>query len=366
MKRLFLVIVFGALAVYGQDPPAAGAPAQPKLNGWVFSGMADGYFTFNTNHPASGSNQVQNFNLNYGQPELSLAKLTVDKSDKEFGIHADVGFGETQRFIHAGDPAAVQHKALRYVEQMYLIGKPANAHGAEFDFGQFVTSAGAEVIESNANWNYTRSLLFVLATPYYHFGFRSSVPVTKHLTAGFQLVNAWNTVWGNNTLDNVGVTLALTEPKYTMAVNYYEGPNHQGTTEGKRNLIDASVVLNPSGKWSVYVNGDYARDNRVGGGYDPWYGIAGAARFQASKRIAFAGRAEIFDDATGFTTGAKQILKEGTLTAEYKLGIYLMSRVEARRDSSNRAYFDRGAEAARSRNMNTITIGLVFLAGPFK
>jgi len=90
----------------------------------------------------------------------------------------DAGFGETLRFIHSADPAP---KGFRYIEQMYLILKPKHAHGTEVDFGEFVTSAGAEVIEANSNWNYSRSLLFALATPYYHSGFRASVPVAKSL-----------------------------------------------------------------------------------------------------------------------------------------------------------------------------------------
>ena len=47
------------------------------------------------------------------------------------------------------------------------------------DFGKFVTSAGAEVIESKDNWNYSRSLLFAYAIPYWHFG-------AAHLDAGIE------------------------------------------------------------------------------------------------------------------------------------------------------------------------------------
>ena len=107
--------------------------------------MADGYYDHNSNNPTLNYNQLQNFDLHSGVPRLSLIKGTVDKSDKILGIHLDVGAGETMRLIHAGDPAAYDHQALRYVEQMYVILKPNHLHGTEIDFGQFVTSAGAEV-----------------------------------------------------------------------------------------------------------------------------------------------------------------------------------------------------------------------------
>jgi hypothetical protein len=356
-------------------PADATPPAPPaKLDGFVISGLADGYITMNFNHPsqkdANGNdthpNQLQNFNLGWGQPLVSLVKVTIDKSDKMVGFHLDTGFGQSMRLIHAGDVAAQEHQALRYFEQMYAIAKPNHLHGTEIDFGQFVTSAGAEVIEASTNWNYTRSLLFAWAIPYYHFGLRTNTPITKTFSAGVQVVNAWNTVWGNNNFRNVGITTALTMPKYAWTVNYYVGPNHLGASEGKRNLIDSTLTLTPGGKVSFYINGDYGRDNRIGGGYDSWYGLAGAAHIQLTKKISFSPRGEFFNDHTGFSTGRKQILKEGTLTGEYKYNDHLLARVEYRHDASDQPFFDRGAQQAVSKNMNTVTFALMGILGPMK
>ncbi len=355
-----------------QDPAKPADPAPPpapaaKYNGWVFSILADGYVTKNFNTPSSNFNQLQNFDLTSGHPELSFAKFTVDKSDKVFGIHADIGAGESMRWIHLGDPAALDHKALRFIEQAYVIVKPNHTHGTEFDFGQFVTSAGAEVIESSSNWNYTRSLLFAWAIPYYHFGLRTSTPVTKELNVGFQLVNAWNSIWGNNNMDNIGLTLALTKKKFAYSANYYEGPNHQGTTKGKRNLFDTTLLLTPTGKFNAYINADFGRDNHIiGGGGDSWYGIAGAARYQLTKQFAVAGRLEAFNDKDGFNTGVAQVVKEVTLTGEYKLNDHLVGRLEYRHDASDKPYFDRNRFLAVEKNMNTFTAGIVVLLGPWK
>lgn len=347
-------------------PTDATPPAPPpKYNGWSFNFLADGYVTHNGNHPSLYEDQLQNFNLHSGDPRFSLGKVTIDKSDKVLGLHLDVGFGETMRLIHAGDVAAQEHQGLRYVEQMYVIVKPNKAHGTEFDFGQFVTSAGAEVIESTSNWNYTRSLLFAWAIPYYHFGFKANVPVTKEVTVGVQVVNAWNTVWGNNNLDNIGLTLAIAKPKYSYFLNYYEGPQKLGTRDGKRNLIDSTLTLTPTSKLSFYINGDYGRDNRIGGGYDSWYGLAGAGRVQLTKVFALAARAEFFDDKNGFSTGTKQTLREGTITGEAKITDHIVGRLEYRHDSSDAPFFDRGASPL-GKNMNTITLGIVALFGPLK
>jgi hypothetical protein len=353
------------------QPPAAdpAKPADPppppaKYGGWVFSVLADAYTTHNGNNPTQSLNGLQNFNLHSGAPRFSLGKFTVDKSDGVLGVHVDVGVGETMRLIHAFDPAAQENKGLRYFEQMYAIIKPKNSHGTEIDFGQFVTSAGAEVIESSSNWNYTRSLLFSLAIPYYHFGFRVTNPVTKELTVGFQVVNAWNTVWGNHNLSNVGLTAAYTKSKYTWSGNYYVGKSDAGPNVGVRNLVDSTILINATSKLSIYVNGDWGRNNRFGKGYDQWYGLAGAARYQLTKLFAVAGRTEFFNDANGFSTGTKQTLKEGTITGEAKITDHLIGRLEYRHDASDRPFFDRGKLAA-SRGQNTLTLGIVLL-GSYK
>jgi hypothetical protein len=365
----------------GQTTPATPAPATPdapkpadatppapppKYDGWAFSGLVDGYSTYNGINPPMSTNLLQNFDLHSGAPRLSLLKATVDKSDKVFGIHIDVGLGETMRLIHAGDVAAQQHQGLRYVEQMYLIAKPNHTHGTEIDFGQFVTSAGAEVIESSSNWDYTRSLLFALAIPYYHFGIRTSTPVTKTLTLGVQVVNGWNTIWGNHDFQNVGITAAYTKTKYTYSVNYYVGKSDLGTHVGERNLIDTTLLLTPTGKLNFYINGDYGRDNNYGGGYNDWYGLAGAGRYQLSKVFAIAGRLECFDDPGGFSTGRRQTLKEGTATAEGKVNDHLVARLEYRHDQSNQAFFEEGNAHVMKKGMDTVTIGIVGLLGPLK
>ena len=331
----------------------------------MFSALADGYATTNFNHPASNLNQILNFNFSWGDPNINLAKFTIDKSDSVLGIHVDMGLGKTMRWYNAFDPASQEHKALRYFEQMYVIVKPKNAHGMEIDYGQFGTWVGAEPTESHLNFNYSRSLLFSWSDPYYHFGLRTLIPVTKSFTAGVQLVNAWNTIQGNHDMKNVGFTAMFTQPKFGWNNSYYVGNNHVDNSPGVRHIYNTVITLNPTEKSSTYIEYDYARDNHVGG-YDSWYGIAGASRYQITKMFSFAGRAEWFKDANGFSTGKKQRLKEFTATLEYKYNSHLISRVEYRRDSSDIPFFDRGAQTARVKSQGTLTLGIMAILGPLK
>lgn len=353
--------------------PATPPAPPPKYDGWVFSGLLDGYVTDNHNHPAAngGFDQLQNFDIINGQPEMSLAKFTIDKSDAIFGIHVDAGLGETMRFIHAGDPAAQQHKALRYIEQAYLIAKPKNWHGTEIDFGTFVTSAGAEVIEAPSNWNYSRSLLFAWAIPYYHFGLKVNTPINKVVSVGFQVVNPWNETSGAHELTNIGLTLAVTKGIYTWNTNYYVGPNNPviGTlpSGGERNLLDTTLTVAPNDKTSFYINGDFGRNNNaVGSGHADWFGLAVATRYQMTKMAALAGRAEYFKDAQGYETGVPQNLTEVTLTGEYKLSSIFLTRAEVRHDRSDVPFFNVGHSLGSGYGMTTLTLSVMAVFGPYK
>lgn len=338
--------------------PPPEAPAAPKslLGPIDLSGMLDVYADFNFNHPASGLNQLRNFDMKGNQFSLNMVKLTVSHDPDPVGFRLDLGTGRTFDTIRSTDPAP---RAFRFVEQMYVSLKPKQTKGLEVDFGQFVTSAGAEVIETKDNWNYSRSLLFAWAIPYYHFGLRATMPVGKHFTAGVQVVNGWNDLIDNNTGKTVGLTGALAVGKVTWSQNYYVGPEKTDTNKGLRQLFDTTVLVNPTRTTSFYVNYDYGVDKKILGGENRWTGIAGAARFQLTKVFAVSPRVEWFNDADGFATGTVQKVKEATLTGEFKIREGVLTRLEYRRDWSNAPFFDRGATPGAYKNQDTLLAGLV-------
>src|ERR1039457_2142287 len=173
--------------------PAPAPPAKSALTqgGIDFSFMFDGYVLGSANHPDSGFNQLRNFDFRSDTAHVNMGMITMDRAPAPVGFHLDVGFGETFDVIHATDRAP---EAFKYFKQAYVSLKPKSWHGVEIDAGEFVTSAGAEVIETNQNWNYSRSLLFSWAIPYYHFGVRASIPIGK-FTGGVQVVQGWNNVY---------------------------------------------------------------------------------------------------------------------------------------------------------------------------
>ena len=346
--------------------PAAPAPAAPSP--WTKDGVdlylyGDVYGDLNFNHPDSGFNNLYNFDERANQAHVNLLKFSAEKASGILGFRVDAGYGEALDVISAGDAAP---KGFEYLEQMYIEFRPPKAHGIEIDFGKFVTSAGAEVIESNNNWNYSRSLLFAWAIPYYHFGARATIPVTKVFSTGVQLVNGWNSLGDNNTFETVGLVGNFTFKTVAWNNTYYSGPQREGLTLAYRQVYDTNVVLTPNAKTTAYLNFDYGTDKNPASSRANWDGFAAAARFQLTNRIAFAPRAEIFDDINGFSTGVAQAVKEFTLTGEYKIHDGLVSRLEYRRDMSNKPYFDRGLGVMVAKDQSTLALAFIASFGPKK
>ena len=77
------------------------------------------------------------------------------------------------------------------------------------DFGKFTTTAGAEVIESNKNWLYSRSLLF-FGIPLLHTGARANFKASDQLTIQASVVNGWNNDPDNNGDKTFGLSANIT------------------------------------------------------------------------------------------------------------------------------------------------------------
>ena len=375
-----LTLVAGAQTTSAPAPttpdsstPAAPAAAPAAAPVWSvgpvdFSGYIDGYYSYNANRPGQSStfgqvNQLYNFDDQTDQFSLEAAKVTLNHDPDPVGAHVDILFGRTNAFLHGADYATDN-----YIEQAYVSMKPPKAKGFELDFGQFVTSAGQEVIETMNNWSYSHGILFGYAIPYYHFGLRTSMPVTKTWTAGVQLVNGWNNVTDNNGGVTVGLTSSLVKPKYTWNVNYYTGPENYNTQKGYRNLFDTTLLLTPTSKFSWYVNYDYGQNKAASATplatHDPhWQGVATSARGQITSNAALVGRYEYFADNQGFATGTAQHLNEFTATYEYKWPVGLLLRTEYRRDWSNQRFFDKG-DSETVTAQSTATVGLIAFFGP--
>jgi hypothetical protein len=348
-------------------PAAAPEPAFLSKSKISVSGVLDGYYDYDHNDPDSGNTQIRNFDIRANTVSLTEAKITLAHDPGPVGIRVDLGLGSVFQVMHPANPSGT---GLKYVEQMFVSAKPAKLKGFEADFGQFVTSAGAEVIESGDNWNYSRSYLFALAIPYYHFGLRTSMPVNSTTTVGVQVVQGWNNIFDNNSGKTVGITAIQSKKYYTLSGNYYFGPENNNTNKGYRNLFDTTLLLTPSNRVNVYLNYDYGQNrnaNATGTSVADlvhWQGIAGAAHLQLTSKVTGTARVEYFADDNGFSTGTAQKLNEVTFTGDYLVHPGILFRTEYRHDHSDHQYFDYNHIPGSAKNQSTFEIGLIASFGP--
>jgi hypothetical protein len=352
-----------------QEPAPEAAPRVWKLGPFDFSGFTDFYYSYNANHPTNAANGQVNdlyaFDDKTNQFNVEAAKLTINHDPKPVGVRVDLLFGRANALYHSSRDTSTDN----YIEQAYLSTKPSYTHGTEIDFGEFTSSAGAEVVETTLNWNYSHSILFAWAVPYYHFGIRSSTPVTSTWTAGVQVVKGWNNVNLSDGGATVGLTSAITKPKYTWSANLYTGPANVDAEKNYKNLIDTTLLLTPTSKFSAYINYDFAHQNSTPLADERettslhYQGIAFAARQQVSANGAVAARYEYFADGQGLSTGFNQNLQELTCTYEHTLRAGLLTRAEFRHDWSDVNFFHEGnTELVKAQT--TATVGLIAFFGP--
>jgi hypothetical protein len=322
-------------------------------------GLVDGYYVYNSNK-TQGDAPYRNFDTKHNQFAFSLGELWLNKSptgDQRAGFNVKFNVGPASSIIHASEPgtsSAAQNIEQAYVSYLAPIGK-----GLQIDAGKFVTQHGAEVIEAKDNWNYSRSLLFALAIPYYHMGVRATYVVNDTVTLMGDIVNGWNDVVDNNGRKTYGLQ-ATVKPTSALVIvqNYMGGPEQPNNDTDWRHLSDTTATYTISPVVSLMANYDYGVDTLAGQKVH-WDGVATYAKIQATKRVAIGPRVERFTDPDGFMTGTAQTLTEVTMTGEVRVADNLIWRVEFRRDVSDAASFkmDTGAFV---KQQSTIGFGLLY------
>jgi hypothetical protein len=348
-KRLSTLIALALLAPIIARAEAA-APAAPKV---TFGGLVDSYYSANLGTSQTVINTLRPFD---GTPGLHLGYAEVNAS-ADLGpaaLRLDLGFG---RFVAPGTTNVLVQQAYA----TYKLGPTT------LDFGRFVTSAGAEVIEAKDNWLYSRSVLFYNAIPFAHNGVRLTAPVAEGLNLQLGLLNGWDDDAGfapttdvsGHKVGNASLAYASEKSPFTFNLNVYAG--EEQTSTAFRTLVD--VVLGyTAGPMAFNLNVDYASQ---GSGTDStgaptakatWSGASLMARYTA-ERYKVTARVEYFDDKDGARTagagGAATTYYEGTLGLAYPVGPNAELRGEVRYDAAKDAVAAYGNE----KSLTTFTVG---------
>ena len=336
--------------------PAAAAPAAPaappnyKLQ---YNGLIDGYYLFNFHNPknvSAGAGEPY-YDTRHNSPTLTLAELNVfqNAAPGKFGYKATLMIGDTAdigHFDYQGASHGLGEARFKAEQQIYAT-YAFNAAGAGVDFGKFYTPFGYEVVESNGDYNYSRSTAYDIL-PTYHAGARiySPVPGLVALTATFYLVNGlYNT-------PTMGVQNDSKRPGYIGQLNYTDpkgkfiliselGLGSQKFTEADKTetkvvLNDNNFTYNLNANQIVGLDYEYARNSVSGSkvtinGYAVYYRQALTSKTAFALR--FSGYDQKVDDGIGSVAHARPY--DITATYEIKTAPNFLTRFEYRHDHIN-------------------------------
>ena len=355
-----VVLVSGVLALWAttaraQEPAPSPSPEPTRVE---VTGFVDVYYGYNSNQldPI-----LRSFDGQHNTFSLSLAEVAFAKGvsgDSRLGFRVDLDFGKTAELVAAYEPVEGDVDVYKYIQQAYgtlLTGK------VTWDVGKYVTPIGAEVIESQDNWNYTRSTLFGYAIPFYHMGVRATLPVNDKLTLAGYMNNGWNNsteLSGDKTFA-FGATLKPSS-RLTWIANYMVGKEPTRNAEGAvdtRRLFDTTLSVSASSKLTLMANVDYGSEGEL-----KWWGVAGYAKLQARDDWALVERYEYLDDDEGGFMLIGTTAQTLTVTSDHLIAGGLKARLEYRTDFADEAIFPKD-DGSYKKSQTTLTVGLVYSFG---
>ncbi|MBI3087285.1 MAG: porin [Candidatus Omnitrophica bacterium] len=355
----------------------AGLPALLELpsglQGLAMSGYADVSYIYNFAESDAGEGRTNRGRVFDNDPngftphafELVFEKPITDsmplgfRADLFFGDDADT-FGATG-LTDANDAEGTDNDQVD-LQQAYITARAPIGEGIDFKVGKFVTLLGAEVIESPANWNFSRSYMFGFSIPFTHTGALASYPLGEWGSVTGGVVNGWDIVDDNNKAKSLIGNITLTPLEgVTLSFNGITGAEQAGDNRNDRTVFDFVGTWQPMEKLTLMANYDYGHESGLvqgtgaacSGAVDceaaNWQGLALYAKYDLTDTWSLAGRWEWFDDKDNVRTLLTSIgggiptdidFYEWTLTSQWKLYEHVLARLEYRHDkSSERVFF---------------------------
>jgi hypothetical protein len=324
---------------------------------------------------------VNNDNFNVQAVKIALEKALPDKNDWAAGFRIDTIYGSDAKFLSdsqfPGSTVALEQALVKF--------RIPVGNGLDIYAGKFVTFLGYEVIESPANPNFSRGLLFTNAIPLTHTGVYADYKFNNIVEVKFGVVDGWNnsispgSTGGANVTDaqndypfggkaitgQVNVTAPGGNANVCQSFIYSPGGENYGTGGSFDN--GPVVVYDIWGNWSptfvkdsaltLGFNIDLGYNGATGephagnpafgsgsgtdfgdfGDSQTWWGAALYAQYKVNKVFTVAARGEYLHSDPGFTTkfGASQTNNDDfseTLTLTFNIWDNLLTRAEYRYD----------------------------------
>ena len=361
-----LAVPAGAQEMLAQAPAPSPSPsATPTPKPFQMSGYLDaGYVSSAVSAPNSFINE-RAFDNNDGTPQLQTVNLQASYTGT-LGGKVELNIGQDANILHSY-PQALMIGAPPFNTQVDITQAFLSYSFNKFTLigGKFSTLAGAEVLESPSDLEFSRSILF-FAIPITHTGLRLTYAATPQINLILGANRGWDTTYPLTAAKSpfgVADTSAITleagagwTPSSTFSVT---GQGYTGTVEKwaavgcavnscNRSLMDGVATYHLTSNLTAILNGDYATQTKTvspsfvsGVGTVTWGGVAGYLSYALNPKVTVTGRYEFLTDPQGYLSGFGfgTTWSEGTLTLQYAALPNLTLRLEGRGDTASNAIF---------------------------
>jgi hypothetical protein len=343
--------------------------------------------SYNYRFMGSGDNNLENVGLfrhsNADTFSFDQFWLTLDKSPTEEargGFHVELIAGESAEAQLGSNSVGVY---TAYASYLAPIGS-----GVQIDAGKLATPLGAEVLQTNKNFNVTQGLVWGLQ-PVTHTGIQAATQVTDEVGITFGIVND---VYSDTSIDDSRDKayygqVAYSADMFGVSMGAIVGKNSNGglVTDGggacnsgdecSTSVFNVVATANPSDNVSLWA--DYTWVRNFGSDIDSKgdaHGIAVAGRVAVTDSTGIATRVEYVRSDNNFNRSLGNDPDTGevvsvTVTGDHTLAEGLVFRLEGRVDTnmSNGLYFANGSNGGGGGNggLSSRTHQLVGLAELF-
>jgi hypothetical protein len=199
-------------------------------------------------HAALRQFDTSNNTFNVNAVKIALEKALPDKNEWAAGFRIDTIYGSDAKYL--GDTAfngTGGNTSGLALEQALVKFRIPVGNGLDIYMGKFVTFLGYEVIESPANLNFSRGLLFTNAIPLTHTGIYADYKFNDTIEVKLGIVDGWNNSTSpsiNSSGSAVGSNFVNNQSSFGKAIT----GQINITAPGKNANIAQSFIYSPQGE----------------------------------------------------------------------------------------------------------------------
>ncbi|MDA3613391.1 porin [Polluticaenibacter yanchengensis] len=352
---------------------AALAQDSTKTSPLTVSGSVDAYYRYNFNNTPDGGVYGFNSNTSFANSQnsfqLGMASVKAEYTKGKVDAVIDLGYGTRAEEFSYADGGTLFALKQAYISYNFTDKLKLTA-------GKWGTHIGYEVLDPQANRNYSMSYMFSYG-PFSHTGLKAEYAIDDKHSVMIGIANPTDYTrpeWAST--KNIIAQYSYTSDNFNLFANYtsYFGAKGKEVTDGipsSLNQFGITATATVSDKFSIGYDGtvqSVTSNISAKKESSSWWGSALYFNFDPKPNLGFTLRTEYFNDdknlkaiGTEFTDGFTPIKNvfQTTLSANIRLSENIVIIPELRYDKAGNAAFVK-KDGSAVNNTTTALVAAVF------